>query len=230
MARAPELVIFDCDGVLIDSEIIGINLTLRLLESHGVTMGFHEFASEFSGLSWDELIDKVRDRQGVAVPASINGTFYALLQEEFAQKLTRTDGTLEVLRSLDFPKCICSNSSSSQIDYALTLVGLKPLFPGGVFSAVDLGPGRAKPQPDIYLHAARVMNAAPENTLVIEDSVHGVTAASRAGMAVIGYIGGAHTYPLHGEKLRAAGAGVIIQSMYQLPAEIARFISQRDIR
>lgn len=224
MGRALELVIFDCDGVLIDSEIIGINLTLRLLKSYGVPIDFNEFSGEFSGLSWDELIDKVREQKGVVLPASINRTFYTSLREEFAKKLKRTDGTLDVLCSLNFPKCICSNSPRSQLDYSLSLVGLSQFFPERIFSAVDLGPGHAKPQPDIFLHAARVLNVAPENTIVIEDSIHGVMAASRAGMTVIGYIGGAHTYPLHGEKLRSAGARVIINSMYQLPAEIARFI------
>lgn len=222
MGKVLELVIFDCDGVLIDSEIIGINLTLQLLKSHGVQIDFNEFSSKFSGLMWDELIDKIRDQKGVSLPASISSTFHTALLEEFAEKLQRTDGTLEILAALQIPKCICSNSSREQLNYSLKLLGLDQFFTARVFSAVDLGPGRAKPQPDIYLHAAKIMNVAPENALVIEDSVHGVTAAHRAGMTVIDYVGGAHSYPSHAEKLLAAGASVIIDSMYQLPAAISR--------
>ncbi len=226
MNRPLDLIIFDCDGVLVDSEIIGINLTRSLLQQYGVTIGFNEFCIEYSGLSWDILIDKVREQKGVIIPASINQTFFPSLFTLFREKLTRIAGTLEVISTLSIPKCICSNSSSEQLEFMLSLVGLESMFNGGIFSAVDLGPGRGKPQPDIFLHAAQMLHAAPENTLVIEDSVHGVTAAKSAGMFAIGFIGGAHTYPQHREKLLAAGADVIIDSMFQLPAEIAHYSAE----
>lgn len=230
MSSVLDLVIFDCDGVLIDSEIIGITLTLKLLKEHGVHIDFNEFSSRFSGLTWDELIESIRTQKGVALPASIRDSFHAALLEAFATSLKRIDGTLEVLSALDIPYCICSNSSASQLDYSLSLVELKHFFPERIFSAVDLGPGRGKPQPDIFLHAAKILHADPVHTLVVEDSVHGVTAASRAGMTVIGFTGGAHTYPQHAEKLLAAGARSTIASMHQLPDEIARLAGQGDTR
>lgn len=230
MSSVLDLVIFDCDGVLIDSEIIGITLTLKLLEDHGVHIDFNEFSSRYSGLTWDELIESIRSRKGVALPASIRDSFHAALLAAFDTSLKRIDGTPEVLGSLNLPYCICSNSSASQLDYSLSLVGLKHFFSERIFSAVDLGPGRAKPQPDIFLHAAKVLHADPAHTLVVEDSVHGVTAAGRAGMTVIGFTGGAHTYPQHAEKLLAAGAWSTIASMHQLPDEIARFRDRNRIR
>ncbi|MBP2169922.1 HAD superfamily hydrolase (TIGR01509 family) [Erwinia toletana] len=218
-----ELIIFDCDGVLVDSEIIGIRLTVSLLNQHGVAIGFDEFTRDYSGLAWSELIDKVRADKGVNIAESIHQQFYSLLMAEFGNSLSRIAGTDEVISGITTRKCICSNSGAEQLDYMLSLVGLKHLFAANIFSAVDLGPGRAKPQPDIFLHAAEVMHATPANTMVIEDSVHGVIAAKRAGMYVIGFTGGAHTNASHRGRLEAAGADTVIDSMYLLNAEIARF-------
>ena len=221
-----DLIIFDCDGVLVDSEIIGINLTRSLLQQHGVIVSFEAFCSHYSGLAWNELMAKVRDEKAVDLPDTLHQTFYDALYDEFKEKLRRIDGTYEVISQLDYPKCICSNSSSEQLDFMLKRVGLNALFQGNIFSAVDLGPNRGKPQPDIFLHAAQVMRAAPENTLVIEDSIHGVTAAKRAGMTVVGFTGGAHTWHDHAERLKAAGADVVMDSMYQLPEEIRTYCQQ----
>ncbi|CAK9886272.1 MAG: 6-phosphogluconate phosphatase [Candidatus Erwinia impunctatus] len=220
MKTVIDLIIFDCDGVLIDSEILGITLALEMLNHHGINMDFHEFSSQYSGLSWNALIDKIQHQKGVRLPASIGNSFYTALQEIFATSLRRIDGSLELLTSLNIPYCICSNSSGSQLNYALSLVQLEHFFADRIFSAVDLGSGRGKPQPDIFLYAAKVFNASPQNTLVIEDSVPGVTAAKKAGMHVTGFIGGGHTYPQHADRLLAAGADMIITSLDQFTPEI----------
>ncbi|AHF79215.1 Hydrolase phosphatase protein (plasmid) [Sodalis praecaptivus] len=223
MNNRVDLIIFDCDGVLVDSEIIGIQLTIALLQEYGVDIGFDEFTREFSGLAWDDLLTKVQIEKGVDIPASISQRFYPLLMATFSEKLTRIAGTYEVISTILTPKCVCSNSSSEQLEFMLSRVGLKSLFSPHIFSAVDLGPGRAKPQPDIFLHAANVLNVLPENTLVVEDSVHGVTAAKKAGMYVIGFTGGAHTTPHHQARLTSAGADVVINAMSLLTEEIERY-------
>ena len=215
-----DLIIFDCDGVLVDSEIIGINLTRSLLQQHGVVIGLETFCTHYSGLAWDELITKVRAENAVELPDTLHRTFHDALYSEFDAKLKRIAGTYEAIGQLDYPKSICSNSGPEQLDFMLRRVGLDSLFQGNIFSAVDCTPNRGKPQPDIFLHAAKVMRSAAENTLVIEDSVHGVTAAKRAGMTVIGFTGGAHTWRDHAARLKAAGADRIMVSMYQLPEEI----------
>lgn len=223
MKNSPDLIIFDCDGVLVDSEIIGIELTLALLHQHGVEIDLSEFTRIFSGLAWEELIAKVRYEKGVILPADIGQQFYPQLMKTFSQKLVRIPDTLEVISNIPLRRCICSNSPAAQLDYMLTLVGLKPLFAPYVYSAADLGPGRAKPQPDIFLHGAQQMRAAPDNTVVIEDSVHGVIAAKRAGMYVIGFTGGSHTTPDHRARLELAGADAVIATMSDLPAEIEHY-------
>lgn len=223
MKDSVSLIIFDCDGVLVDSEIIGIELTVSLLNEQGVNIGLDEFTHRYSGLAWDELIDQIRTDKGVTIAPHLRQAFHPLLMNAFADRLVSIAGVRETLSQLALPRCICSNSSTEQLDFMLTKVGLRPLFTPYIFSAVDLGPGRGKPRPDIFLHAAQVMNAAPENTLVIEDSVHGVTAAKRAGMFVVGFTGGAHTTPDHRTRLFDAGANVVIDRLPQLIAEIRHF-------
>lgn len=218
-----DLIIFDCDGVLIDSEIIGIRLTVSLLNQHGVDIDVAGFTRLYSGLDWDALIGRVRQDSGVSLPANIGEDFYPRLMAKFASELERIAGSMEVVSTIATPKCICSNSGSEQLDTVLTQVGLKNLFAPHVYSARDLGAGRGKPEPDIFLHGARQFNARLGNTLVIEDSVHGVMAAKRAGMYVVGFTGGAHTTPDHASRLIAAGADVTIDSLYRLPEEVERF-------
>lgn len=222
-----DLIIFDCDGVLVDSEIIGINLTRWLLQQHGIVISFEAFCTHYSGLAWNELMTKVRDENAVHLPETLQRRFYDDLYNEFKGKLRRISGTYEVISHLGYPKCICSNSGPEQLDFMLKRVGLNSLFQENIFSAVDLGPNRGKPQPDIFLHAAQVMRAAPENTLVLEDSIHGVTAAKRAGMTVIGFTGGAHSWHDHAGRLKAAGADRVMNSMYQLPDEIRTYCQHK---
>lgn len=226
MNNSLDLIIFDCDGVLVDSEIIGIKLTVSLLNQQGVNIDIATFTRLYSGLAWDALIERVRRDTGIIVSATIGQQFYPQLMAAFATRLERISGSLEVISKITTAKCICSNSGSEQLDYMLTLVGLKSLFAPKIYSAIDLGPGRGKPKPDIFLYGAQQFNAPPANTLVIEDSVHGVIAAKRAGMYVVGFIGGAHTTPDHRSRLLAAGADVVIDSLYQLPDAIARFRPQ----
>ncbi|OSN00971.1 hypothetical protein AU490_11460 [Lonsdalea populi] len=222
MKEGVSLMIFDCDGVLVDSEIIGIELTVSLLNQQGVNIGLDEFTHRYSGLAWDELIDQIRADKGATIPPHLRQAFYPLLMNAFADRLVSIAGVQETVSQIPLPRCICSNSSSEQLDFMLTKVGLKPLFTPHIFSAMDLGPDRGKPCPDIFLHAAQVMNTSPENTLVIEDSVHGVTAAKRAGMLVVGFTGGAHTTPCHRTRLFDAGADRVIDAMPQLIDEIRR--------
>lgn len=223
MNNRPELIIFDCDGVLVDSEFLGIKLAISLLSQHGAELSLNEFTAGYSGLAWNDLIEKVRVEKGVAVPEEIHQQFYPQLLASFAADLRRIEGTLEVISQIDTAKCICSNSSVEHVEYVLSLTGLKPLFEKDIFSAADLGAGRAKPQPDIFLHAAERLRATPANTLVIEDSAHGVMAAKAAGMFVVGFTGGAHADASHQQRLLSAGADRVINAMSQLPAEIRRF-------
>ncbi len=216
----PDLVIFDCDGVLVDSEIIGIKKTIEVLNNYGCTISREEYLSSYCGLDWNGLMSRIKKDYCITVPERAKYHFLESLHLSFKHELKRIDGTLEVISQLCLPKCICSNSGIAQIHMMLNLVGLEPFFTNTVFSAAELGSGRTKPAPDIFLAAAEYFQVSPSRTLVIEDSVPGVTAAKAAGMFTVGFTGGAHTYPLHGEKLRVAGADVVISSIYELPSFI----------
>lgn len=215
-----ELVIFDCDGVLVDSEIIGINLTLDILREYGCKVSKEEFSASYSGMAWSNFIKKINIDLNVSIPSEANNDFYNRLIKAFNEKLRRIEGTKEVIANIKKPMCICSNSKVEQIRFMLELTGLGDFFTDVIFSAATLGESRCKPKPDIFLLAANYFQVAPEHTLVIEDSVTGVTASRAAGMFTAGFIGGSHTYPQHAERLHQAGADVIITSMYELPALI----------
>ncbi|MCW8113799.1 HAD family hydrolase [Yersinia intermedia] len=216
----PHLIIFDCDGVLVDSEILGINLTLDILRRYGCQISHYDFSAAYSGMAWDNLIKKVNEDFGICIPESASYDFFDDLRKTFKLGLVRIKGTQEVISKLGYQKCICSNSSAEQVRMMLELVGLDLLFENSIFSATELGSLRCKPKPDIFLTAADYYNVSPNNAIVIEDSVPGVTAAKAAGMYTVGFIGGAHTYPQHSDRLRKAGADVIIKSMFELPALI----------
>jgi HAD superfamily hydrolase (TIGR01509 family) len=212
----PELVIFDCDGVLVDSEIVGIQKTLDILKKYGCNISQEDYLSSYCGMDWNGLMDRIKEEYNIIIPETARYDFLESLYQSFKYELKRIDGSLEVISQLRLPVCICSNSGVDQIHMMLNLVGLGQLFTHNIFSAVELGAGLTKPKPDIFLAAAEYFHISPLRTLVVEDSVPGVTAAKSAGMYTVGFTGGAHTYPQHAERLLAVGADVIISSMYDL--------------
>jgi HAD superfamily hydrolase (TIGR01509 family) len=131
------------------------------------------------------------------------------------------DGVREAVATVTTQRCICSNSPSERIEFMLEKVGLLPFFAGRIFSALETPTGKTKPAPDVFLSAAEKLNARPENTFVIEDSVHGVAGAGAAGMRVIGFTGAGHSYPGHADALTEAGAETVIRRWAELKSVIA---------
>ncbi|MEY9630820.1 HAD superfamily hydrolase (TIGR01509 family) [Sinorhizobium fredii] len=144
-----------------------------------------------------------------------------ILDKRLARDVKIIDGVKPVLLQLTLPHCICSNSTSARLATMLGKVGIKDHFGKHIYSARDLGPDRVKPKPDIFLHGAAQFGVDPARVLVIEDSVHGVHGACAAGMRVVGFTGGSHTYPSHADKLTEAGAETVISRMAALPGVIA---------
>ncbi|WP_137156504.1 HAD family hydrolase [Rhizobium sp. FKL33] len=212
-----DLILFDCDGVLVDSEIIAAEVESKLLRDHGFEITAEEMCIRFAGLDWKNILLTVEKEADLPLSASLIDKSEALLDRALSIRVKMIDGVRTALSRLTEQRCICSNSSSKRLDMMLTKVGLKPYFEGHVYSAKDLGPDRTKPKPDIYLHGAKQFNADPARCLVIEDSVHGVHAARAAGMRVIGFTGGSHTYPTHADRLTDAGAETVISRMTELP-------------
>ncbi|ACM25753.1 HAD-IA family hydrolase [Agrobacterium sp. SHOUNA12C] len=220
MSNGFDLIIFDCDGVLVDSEIIAAEVESKLLTDAGYPISTEEMGERFAGMTWQNILFQVEREASIPLSASLLDKSEKLLDLKLASDVKAIPGVPLALSRLPMPRCICSNSSSARLNMMLTKVGYKELFAPHIYSAKDLGADRVKPKPDIFLHGAKQMNVSPANTIVVEDSVHGVQAARAAGMRVIGFTGASHTYPSHADKLTDAGAETVIARMVDLPGVV----------
>jgi HAD superfamily hydrolase (TIGR01509 family) len=205
-----QLVIFDCDGTLVDSEIIAARVETALLAEAGVEIDPVEFAGRYAGLTFRDILLRIEAETGQVFQASLLDRQREALDRRLAREVRAIAGAREAVAAVRQPRCICSNSRMERLEMMLTKTGLMPLFEGRIFSAMDLPEKKPKPAPDIFLHAAREMKADPHACFVVEDSVHGIAAAKSAGMRVIGFTGGAHSYPGHADILMEAGAETVI--------------------
>lgn len=205
-----QLVIFDCDGTLVDSEIIAARVETALLAEAGVEIDPAEFAGRYAGLTFRDILLRIEAETGQVFQASLLDRQREALDRRLAREVKAISGAREAVAAVKQPRCICSNSRTERLEMMLTKTGLMPLFEGRIFSAMDLPERKPKPAPDVFLHAAREMKADPRDCFVLEDSVHGIAAAKSAGMRVIGFTGGAHSYPGHADILMEAGAETVI--------------------
>jgi HAD superfamily hydrolase (TIGR01509 family) len=216
-----DLIIFDCDGVLVDSEIIAAQVESRLLTEAGYPISVEEMGERFAGLTWKDILLAVEKEADIPLSATLLDKSEKLLDARLERDVKIIEGVKFALARLTTQRCICSNSSSARLDMMLTKVGLKPFFSPHIYSAKDLGPDRVKPKPDIFLHAAEQFGVQPSRCLVIEDSTHGIHGARTAGMRVVGFTGASHTYPSHADRLTDAGAETVISRMQDLPGVVA---------
>lgn len=216
-----DLIIFDCDGVLVDSEIIAADVESKLLTEAGYPISIEEMGERFAGMTWQNILFQVEREASIPISASLLDKSEKLLDMRLEQDVQAIAGVEAALSRLKLKRCICSNSSTARLDMMLGKVGLKRLFAPHIFSAKDLGADRVKPKPDIFLHGAEQMGVSIEHVVVVEDSVHGIHAARAAGMRVIGFTGASHTYPSHADKLTDAGAETVISRMNDLPGIVA---------
>lgn len=224
-----ELVIFDCDGVLVDSEIIAAEVESGLLGEAGYQISVEDMAERFAGLTWKDILFEVERESGIPLSASLIDASETLLDKRLAAEVRAIDGAIKAIMRIPGPRCICSNSSSHRLAAMLKRTGLAAMFGDHVYSAKDVGEGRTKPAPDVFLHGAGQFDADPGNVLVIEDSVHGIEAARAAGMRVVGFSGGSHSYPGHADKLTEAGAETVIARMADLPATVEALASWSEL-
>lgn len=185
-----ELVIFDCDGVLIDSEVISARMLIAELKGYGVDMDMTFVSRHFLGRSYPAVLKEVRERWGVALPERFEADYRARLLAAFEQDLRPMPGVKGVIGALGLPYCLATSSSPERLRRSLDITGLTPLFDGVSFTASEVT--RGKPAPDLFLHAAARMGADPAGCLVIEDSLNGVRAGLAAGMEVWRFTGGSH--------------------------------------
>ena len=188
-----DLVIFDCDGVLIDSEIISARMLIDALASLGVQIDLAYVAQYFLGRSYPTVMAQIRHDFALDLPASFEDDYRTRLLAAFERDLQVMPGVAAVLQMLTVPFCVATSSSPRRVEHSLRLTGLWPLVQGRVFTASEVAHG--KPAPDLFLHAAARMNATPARCLVIEDSLTGIRAAHAAGMEVWRFTGGSHLGP-----------------------------------
>jgi HAD superfamily hydrolase (TIGR01509 family) len=187
-APAGPLVIFDCDGVLVETEAVSARVNRRILASMGWNVEPSEFARRFVGRSYGHFIAEIEHHLGARFDFDWEERYGHLHQEAYERELTAVPGIRKVLAQLAFPFCVASNASHDHVRTVLEMTGLLPYFQGKIFSADDVGIG--KPAPDLFLHAARNLGHRPSQCLVVEDSLVGVEAAVAARMPVVGYAGG----------------------------------------
>ena len=213
-----ELIIFDCDGVLVDSEPLSAKAAAIALAEFGVRLDAQQAQNAFIGLTFAAAITKVRSDFGVELPPAYASRYARHLEQTFRQELKPMAGVVQMLESLHLPFCVGSNSSQARLAMTFEITGLTHFFTGRIFSGEDVKEG--KPAPDLFLHAAARCGVAPQNCLVIEDSPVGVVAAVKAGMPAIGFVGGGHASPALRERLLQAGASVILADMMLVGSHI----------
>jgi HAD superfamily hydrolase (TIGR01509 family) len=205
-----DLVIFDCDGVLVDSEPMSNRVFAETLREAGFPASYEWCTAELIGLSLPSCYAIIEQAFGRPLPDGFETLLQTRTYEAFRAGLRPVAGVREVVEALSVPVCVASSGSHEKMQVSLGVTGLLPLFEGRIFSASEVT--RGKPHPDLFLYAAERMHADPARCAVVEDSPFGVTAARAASMAAFGYIGGPHAKDL------AASGATVFSDMRDLPA------------
>lgn len=212
----PDLIIFDCDGVLVDSEVLSCRCLAEVLAGYGITIGTDEIVRRFLGRNTAAVLEYYADT-GRPIPSTFPDDFAAKVREAFRTALRPIEGVARVLEDLQqdgrqIPFCLASSSAIDRVSLSLSLTGLASYFGSRLYTSQMVKQG--KPAPDLFLYAAERMGAQPRRTLVIEDSVSGVMAGKAAGMQVWGFVGGGHYGPGDGRgPLVEAGADRVFEHM-----------------
>jgi HAD superfamily hydrolase (TIGR01509 family) len=214
LVKPVELVIFDCDGVLVDSERIAVRVQVALGAELGWEISAEDVVERFIGRSHAAIREQVAVRLGADVAAVWAERFEVLHKEGVDAELAPVDGIVEALDALTVPVCVASSGSHEKMRHTLGRTGLYERFAGRIHSSTEVE--RGKPAPDLFLHAARRMGVDPAACAVVEDSLPGVRAARAAGMRAFGYAGGLTP----GERLAGDGT-VVFHDMRELPALLA---------
>ena len=194
-------IIFDCDGVLVDSEATSTSVIVDIARDHGVDLDLEYAINEFAGQSLAYCLEYIQERTNVPLPNNIISVFRERTFKAFQSDLKPISGIRDLLSRLTCPICVASNAPLNKIEFNLGLLNLLDYFKGNLFSAYQIN--KWKPEPDLFLYAADKMGYDPKDCVVIEDSLAGVTAARAGGFEVYGYAS-KHS----ANKLKEAGAVV----------------------
>jgi HAD superfamily hydrolase (TIGR01509 family) len=211
-----DLLISDCDGVIVDSEIIVERLRREVLGERFPLQELDILLAGTFGLQSHDILARVEAHFGVELPEAFHSELRQRAEAATLKDAAPIAGVREALLAVDLPLAVVSNSRRASVEHALQRAGLSERVSAGVFAAEDVE--RPKPAPDLYLLAARRAGVEPSRCLVVEDSATGATAALTAGMRVIGFLGASHIPPEHGEVLRELGVEALLRDMRELPA------------
>ena len=214
MTRPLELVIFDCDGVLVDSERLAVRIDVRVLGELGWIMTEQEVVERFMGRTHEYMVSEIEAFLGRPLAPDWEDPFHQLYRDAFAAELQPVEGVVEALDRITLPTCVASSGTHEKIRFTLGLTNLYDRFAGRIFSASEVA--RGKPAPDLFLHAAKRMGVDPAACAVVEDSRYGVEAARAAGMLALGYAGGLTA----AEHLQGPGT-IVFTEMRELPSLLA---------
>jgi HAD superfamily hydrolase (TIGR01509 family) len=213
--RNIDLVIFDCDGVLVDSEVLSCRAHAEMLTRHGYPITADQVLVRFLGVSDREARMTVEAELGRSLPDDFEAQINEAALRRYADDLRTIPFVDEAIAAIPLPKCVASSGTPEKIRHGLRCAGLYDLLAPNIFSATEVK--RGKPAPDLFLFAAEQMRASPARCVVIEDSVPGISGARAAGMTVLGFHGGSHCRPGYADTLRAAGATATFDDMRRLP-------------
>ena len=195
--------IFDCDGVLVDSEPLAATAYERAYGKHGLALDGGVIA-QCIGMKQADIILRIAELTGHALPPHAEPDLWVETKQIFTERLKSTLEIAAFLEKLESPRCVASSSAIERIEHSLAITGLKRFFGDAIFSSSMVK--RGKPAPDLFLYAAEKMGFEPRNCVVIEDSHFGIQGAVAAGMLALGYTGGGHTEATHAKRLTDAGA------------------------
>jgi HAD superfamily hydrolase (TIGR01509 family) len=213
-----ELVIFDCDGVLVDSDRISLRVQAEWITSLGLPTTYEDCVRDYLGLGMPATLRLLAERLGRPLPEGWEEGLGAAVREAFRRELRPVPGVVRALEEIELPTCVASSGSQEKMALTLGLTGLRERFAGRTYSGEEVA--RGKPAPDLFLHAAAGMDAAPERCVVVEDSPFGVAGAVAAGMTALGYAAVGEGQARARETLGAAGA-TVFTAMAELPALVA---------
>lgn len=214
-----ELVIFDCDGVLVDSEPISCRVMAAQLTAEGLPYTTEEIFRDYMGRAWEDSLRMIEERLGRPTSEGFTDRFRAARDRALAEEVTAIPGVREAIGALDkggLRRCVASSGAHDKIQLTLGKTGLLPLFDGAIFSATDPEVARGKPAPDLFLWAARSMAVDPAACAVVEDTPVGIAAARAAGMRALAFVDNAPR-----EALEEAGAHAAFERMDELPKFVA---------
>ncbi|HBM91153.1 MAG TPA: hydrolase [Rhodospirillaceae bacterium] len=217
-----DLIIWDCDGCLVDSEVLACGVVAQQLTEIGYPITLESYIARFAGHTMDFVLPVISEETGKDFVSLFSYKKKdAACFDAFAESLQPTRGVKEALSLLKQPMCVASGSGIERNVMALKKCEILSFFEERIFSSWQVK--NPKPAPDVFLYAAEQMNVSPDQCLVIEDSVVGITAAKAAGMTVFGYMGGSHVSPAWRERAEKAGPHLLFDDMQELPELVTRF-------